>query len=208
MTGDYNDKQIWTENDKTGHLHHFPLKWPKIESYIPIQKRIVILDFGCGNGLILKEIGNMNPEAELIGIDVSENALHSAARVLPRARFLKIEDGSLLPLESNSIDFIFCSEVIEHILDTENAFSEISRVLKPGGRILITTPHHGIIKNIIITLFAFDKHFNPAGPHIRFFSKKSVSRLLKKFGMKAVKWDAFGRFFTVPHSLIAVAEKK
>ena len=52
-------------------------------------------------------------------------------------------------------DFVFSSEVLEHIYDVENAFSEVARILKPGGRLLLTTPYHGLIKNILITRFFF-----------------------------------------------------
>lgn len=153
----------------------------------------------------MKEI---NPQAEYIGLDISETALKSAAAILPECKFYKIEDGGNSPLENNSIDFVFSSEVIEHIYDTKNAFSEIARILKPGGQLLLTTPYHGLIKNLLIALFAFDKHFNPSGPHIRFFSKKSLSSLLQKYGFKVLKYGYYGRFYPASHSIYVLAEKK
>ena len=134
-------------------------------------------------------------------------ALKSAAAILPDCKFYKIEDGENLPLENNSIDFVFSSEVIEHIYDIENAFLEISRILKPGGKLLLTTPYHGLIKNLLIVLFAFDKHFNPAGSHIRFFSKKSLFGLLNKFGFSVIKYGYYGRFYPVSHSIYVLAKK-
>ena len=175
-------EKYWSDN-KNGYLSDFDLKWPKLKKFISLERGAVIVDFGCGNGRVIQEMKKINPQAEYIGLDVSEMALKSAAAILPDCKFYKIEDGENLPLENNSIDFVFSSEVIEHIYDIENAFLEISRILKPGGKLLLTTPYHGLIKNLLIVLFAFDKHFNPAGSHIRFFSKKSLFSLLKKAGL-------------------------
>ena len=199
-------EKYWSDN-KNEYLSDFNLKWPKLKKFIPLERGVVIVDFGCGNGRVIQEMKKINPQAEYIGLDVSEMALKSAAAILPDCKFYKIEDGENLPLENNSIDFVFSSEVIEHIYDIENAFLEISRILKPGGKLLLTTPYHGLIKNLLIVLFAFDKHFNPAGPHIRFFSKKSLFGLLNKFGFSVIKYGYYGRFYPVSHSIYVLAEK-
>lgn len=186
----------------------FALKWPKLKRFIPIKRDVVIVDFGCGNGQIIKEMELVNPEATYIGLDISEKALEQARKILPDYKFYKIEDGGRFPLDDNSVDFVFSSEVIEHIYDTENAFSEITRILKPGGKLLLTTPYHGLIKNILIVLFVFDCHFNPIGPHVRFFSKKSLFNLLKKNAFNVEKYGYYGRFYPIPHSIFVLAKKK
>ena len=125
-----------------------------------------------------------------------------------QAEFYKITDGGQLPLKDKIADFVFSSEVLEHIYDVENAFSEIARILKLGGRLLLTTPYHGLLKNILIALFSFNKHFNPAGPHIRFFTKKSLFSLLKKNGFEIRAYGYYGRFYPISHSIFVLAEKK
>lgn len=193
--------------DKNGHLSDFNLKWPKLKKFIPLEKEVVIVDFGCGNGQIIREMKKINPQAEYIGLDISETALKSAAAVLLDCQFYRIEDGGQLPLEDNSVDFVFSSEVIEHIYDTENAFSEIARILKPGGQLLLTTPYHGLIKNLLIALFAFDRHFDLVGPHIRFFTKKTLFNLLRKYGLSVIKYGYYSRFYPIPYSLYIFAKK-
>ena len=200
-------ENYWSDN-KNSHLGDFNLKWPKLNKFIPLEKGVVIVDFGCGNGKIIQEMKKINPRAEYIGLDVSETALKSAEAILPDCKFYKIEDGGRLPIENNSADFIFSSEVIEHIYDTENAFSEITRTLKPGGKLLLTTPYHGLIKNILIAFFAFNKHFSPSGPHIRFFSKASLFALLQKHGIKVIKYGYYGRFWPISHSVYVLGKKK
>ncbi len=194
--------------DTNGHLSDFGLKWPKLKRHIPQQKGTVIVDFGCGKGEIMKEISAINPGARVIGLDVSETALKDARVQSPGFDFHKIEDGGRFPLETNSSDFVFSSEVIEHVYDTENAFKEISRILKRGGKLLLTTPYHGFIKNLLIVLFDFDRHFNPTGPHVRFFSKNSLFVNLRKNGFKITDYGFYGRFYPISHSIFVLAEKQ
>lgn len=193
--------------DSTECLHDFRLKWPRLKKVIPSDTGVVVVDFGCGNGQIIREMNKINPKAEYIGLDISETALKSAKAILPGCKFYKIEDGGSFPLKDKSVDFIFSSEVIEHVYDTENAFSEISRILKANGKLLLTTPYHGFVKNLLIALFAFDSHFNPIGPHIRFFSKRTISNLLKRYGMEPIKYYYYGRFFPLSHSIVVLAKK-
>jgi 2-polyprenyl-6-hydroxyphenyl methylase/3-demethylubiquinone-9 3-methyltransferase len=199
-------ERYWEES--CGHLGDFSIKWPKLSPLIPRESGITILDFGCGAGQILKEIQKINPGAKLIGLDVSEKALGEAKKELPSAEFHQIKDGEKVPIQDNSIDFIFSSEVIEHIYDTENAISEMSRILKPGGKLLITTPYHGFIKNLTILLSGkFDSHFDPIGPHVRFFSKRTLGELLQKFGFKIEQIGYFGRFYPLSHSIYVMGIK-
>jgi len=188
-------------------LSDFSFKWSRLKEFIPLENNITIVDFGCGNGKILSEIKKMNPRAKLIGLDVSETALERAKKYLPDVDFYKINDGGRLPLNDGMVDFVFSSEVIEHIYDIENAFSEITRILKPNGKILLTTPYHGLIKNLLITLFAFNKHFNPIGAHIRFFTKKTLFDLLNKNELKIIKTGYYGRIWPIPHSIFILAKK-
>lgn len=198
-------EKYWSGTE--GDLSDFKIKWPILKNFIPLEKDRIIFDFGCGRGSILREMAVINPDARYIGVDVSETALNQARRNLPDKVFYKISDGGKIPLENESVDFVFSSEVLEHIYDVENAFSELKRILKPGGRILLTVPYHGFIKNILIIIFGFNRHFDPVGPHIRFFSKKSLFGLLNKFGFGVIKYGYYGRFYPVPHSIYVLAEK-
>jgi ubiquinone/menaquinone biosynthesis C-methylase UbiE len=198
-------EKYWSS--KSNSLSDFDLKWPVLSPFIPRERGVKILDVGCGAGHILGEIRHLNPHAALIGLDVSEMAVSRARERMPEARYDVIVDGGPFPLPDRSVDFLFTSEVVEHIYDTENAFREMARVLRPGGRILITTPHHGFIKNLLIVLFNFDRHFNPIGAHVRFFSKKTLVALLEKNGLRKLRVGYYGRFYPISHSIYVLFEK-
>jgi len=199
-------ERYWSQRPD-GKLSDFHLKWPKLRRFIPKSDSSVIVDFGCGNGEIIKEMIKINPVAKYIGLDVSDTALERASASLPGVQFHKIEDGSAFPLTDNSVDFIFASEVIEHVYNTEKVFSEMARVLRIGGRLLVTTPYHGFVKNLLLVLLAFNKHFDPTGPHIRFFSKRSLCNCMKMVGLKPLMYGYFGRFYPVPHCIFVLAVK-
>jgi SAM-dependent methyltransferase len=188
-------------------LSDFDLKWPVLSRFIPRERSVTILDFGCGKGHVLSEIRRINPHATLIGVDVSEEAVTGARERVSTARFSAIEDGGPLPLSDASVDFAFSSEVLEHVYDTENAFREVSRVLRPGGRALITVPYHGLLKNLAIVMFGFDRHFDPAGAHVRFFTKRSLSRMLAAVGLTVRTCGYYGRLWPFSHSVYVIAEK-
>jgi len=189
------------------HLWDFEMKWKKLEKYIPREKEITVLDLGCGNGAIISEIMKINEDAEYIGLDTSQAKIREAERNVSGVKFELIWDGGHFPLLSDSVDFIFCSEVIEHISDVGNAFNEMSRILKKGGKVLITTPYHGTIKNIIIALFNFEEHYNIKGPHIRFFTEKALFNCMNEVGIEPIDYGYYGRFYPIPFSIYVLGVK-
>lgn len=200
-------ERYWKRKSR-GELEDFSFKWPAIKKFIPKENELVLLDYGCGNGEILKKITKINPKSALLGMDISKNALKRAKKKVPNAKLHLIHDGERLPLKTTSVDFITALDVVEHIYDTPKVFSEFARILQPGGKILITTPYHGLVKNLLICLVGFEKIFDPTGPHIRFFTMKSLTRCLKDVKLKTLSKGYYGRFFPVSRGMYVVAQKK
>lgn len=192
---------------KNKRLGDFYYKWPAIKSLIPMTPKLKILDFGCGTGDILYEIMQLNPNAFYYGTDVSSLALKKACRRFPQTKFLHIEDGGKIPLKNSSIDFICLLDVIEHIYNTKTTIKELHRILKPGGKILITTPYHGFIKNLILISLFFEQYFDPNGAHIRFYSKKSLINQLTDAKFSIIQSGYFGRFFPLSRAMYVLAKK-
>lgn len=101
-----------------------------------------ILDLGCGRGFYLKAINQLNPELKLTGLDINPEYLNAAKETIdsPRIKFIK-GDATNLPFENNSFDQIIASEILEHIKEDERVIEEVYRVLKPGGKVIITVPN-------------------------------------------------------------------
>ena len=199
-------ERYWS-GKRSGKLSDFERKWPILAPLIPTAAGLTILDYGCGNGEILAEMQRLNSAANFVGVDVSNTALGAARQRLPDVPFYALQDDGKVPLETGAVDFIFCSEVIEHVYDTEATFGELARLLRPGGRLLLTTPYHGLLKNLLLVVFAFDRHFDPAGPHIRFFTRAALFRCLRNAGIEPRNHGYLGRFFPISMAIYVMAQK-
>ncbi len=144
-----------------------------------------VLDLGCGAGRFvaaLREAG-----AEPVGVELAEGALERARRNVPGADLRALAPDGAIPLEDASVDLVWCSEVLEHVPDTAALLSEARRVLKTGGRLLVTTPSHDLPRRLLIALARFDAHFDPLGQHVRFYSRRSLARVLEAFAFEEVE---------------------
>lgn len=96
---------------------------------------VSVLDFGCGWGG--ETLWLATQVHSVIGIDVEVKSIEQARRALARmdisnCRF-ECAAGGVLPVPDNSVDAVFSTNTLEHVMDLDQAFSEIYRVLKPGG---------------------------------------------------------------------------
>jgi len=180
-----------------------PRRLQIFRSLVPPSARV--LDVGCGRGrctLALAEAGY-----RAVGIDVSERAITEARAAVPGAEFHVPNLSSPMPFADGSFEAAFMTDVIEHVFDPRTVVQELFRVLGPGGKLLISTPYHGLIKNVMIALFKFDRHFDPQGPHIRFFSRNSLTKLLREVGFGSFTYFYLGRVFPVWKNLVVTASK-
>jgi len=139
------------------------------------------LEVGCGDGFFSGHLAKLG--CEVTGIDLSPTAIALARRRYPDASFTTHDLTQPLPFEDATADLVWCSEVLEHLFSPLGTVLEIQRVLKPGGILLATVPYHGLVKNLGIALFAFDRHYDPTYPHIRFFTRRSLSRIVEQAGL-------------------------
>lgn len=104
-----------------------------------------VADVGCGSGMILCEVLTMKPSWKGYGLDISCAAVNYAGRlaehkkVAGRTEF-RAGDVSALPYAGGSLDLLIASEVIEHLPDPASVIKELARVLKPGGKLVLTMP--------------------------------------------------------------------
>ena len=105
---------------------------------------VVVLDYGCGAGQIIRELEKRNIEA--YGCDVFYDGGDYSPDV-PQSwlgsRVLRIEDGRI-PFPSEHFDFIINNQVMEHVDDYDTVLSEMRRVLKPGGKVLSLFPDRSV----------------------------------------------------------------
>ncbi|HLJ91629.1 MAG TPA: methyltransferase domain-containing protein, partial [Gemmataceae bacterium] len=134
-------------------------------------------------------------------------AIEFNRRDFPALEFVQLEQDHV-PLPDQSFDAIWCSEVIEHVYDVHAIFAEFARLLRVGGRLILTTPYHGWLKNLLVITFGFDRHFDVEWPHIRFWTKRSLTKIAGAHGLKPVTWDSVGRIPCLAKSFFVVFERR
>ena len=108
-------------------------RYQQVVRVIPRRSKRV-LDIGCGDGVLLSLIGG----GRLYGVDLDQTSLdYAATRV--KAKLVKAAAENL-PFKANFFDLVIATEIIEHLAKPELMLAEIKRVLKLGGRVILTTP--------------------------------------------------------------------
>jgi SAM-dependent methyltransferase len=149
-----------------------------------------VLDLGCGAGEFSAALGAAG--ATPIAVDVSAEALRRAGERVPGLDTRLWPAGEPLPLEDGSVDAVWAGEVIEHVVDVAPWLSEVRRVLRPRGTLLLTTPDHGpgTLLALALSPRRFAAHFEPRSDHVRFFSRRTLRALLHDLGFDVTQLRA------------------
>jgi 2-polyprenyl-6-hydroxyphenyl methylase/3-demethylubiquinone-9 3-methyltransferase len=97
--------------------------------------------------------------------------------------------------------------VLEHVADTQSLMSEARRVLVTGGLLVATVPYHGRLQGALTALTAFERHFDPLEPVLRFYTARSLQALLEGFGFERVETAARGGPPLRRHTLVATGRR-
>lgn len=163
-----------------------------------------IFEPGCGIGVLGSYIKNKF-KVDVYGMELSKTAIKMA-----KSNGIKMKKGDLnnpWPYKSSFFDYVVSSQVIEHIMDTDNFITESIRILKKGGYFYVSTPNLASWFNRLIFLFGYQPFFTeisnkdktlglkftqsltqnraPLG-HIRVFTLKGLVDLLEYHGLKIV----------------------
>ncbi len=131
----------------------------------------VCLDLGCGDGYGTKLLAAT--AREVVGVDIDERTIERAGEKYgsENCKFQKY-DGKKLPFPEGTFDLVACFHVIEHVRDDISFISEIFRVLKKGGNLILSTP------NKILRLPRNQKPWNIY--HVREYNPLELESVLKK----------------------------
>jgi len=154
--------------------------------------QISLLDCGAGDGGLVEDARARGYRA--VGLEVSAAAIERAEQTRPGLdlRRHSVEDLPW-PVEAASWDAVVSFEVIEHLVEPRALLEGAQAALVPGGGLFISTPFHGIAKNLAVAAFRFDAHFAVEGDHIRFFTDRALRRLLESGGFAIVEIVHLGR---------------
>jgi len=172
---------------------HIAYALPKILELLPAAPAR-IFDVGCGNGSMTARLSAAG--YSVIGIDSSDGGITLAQQAHPHLEF-RLCSAYSLPEIGERADAVVASEVIEHLMQPRVFLENLHSILKPGGTLVLTTPYHGYLKNLVLSLTnSWDRHFSVEweGGHVKFFSEKSLSQMAQKAGFENITFHNAGRF--------------
>ncbi|MGH7814695.1 MAG: class I SAM-dependent methyltransferase [Candidatus Binataceae bacterium] len=176
-------------------LHSSRRDWivAKARQYAPAERTGRALDVGFGSGVYFPVLTELF--GEVVGLDSQEFMVDHAESLTKQYSNLRIvaDDITNCKLASGSFDLIVCSEVVEHIADSQKAIQEMHRMLKPKGILLLSTPQRwsilelmariaylpGVI-NFVKLLYPGQPLFDPG--HINLMTEAEVTRQVEAAG--------------------------
>jgi len=167
-----------------------------------------IFDLGCGNGSVAAILAGEG--YEVTGIDPSEKGIALAHENHPD---LALEVGSAyddLVTRFGRYQALISLEVVEHVYAPRTYAKTAFDLLELGGIAIFSTPYHGYLKNVALAVTGkMDPHFTALWDHghIKFWSIKTLSALLRETGFKDVRFHRVGRLAPFAKSMIAVGRK-
>jgi SAM-dependent methyltransferase len=162
-----------------------------------------VLDLGCGAGRFTGALRAAG--ADPVGVELAAAALERARENVPGGDFRLVEPDGSLPLGHGEVALVWCSEVLEHVADTAGFLLEARRVLRRGGRLLLTVPFHARGQAALLALTRFEAHFDPLGQHLRFYTRRSLRDTLAACGFPGADVRASGGVPGVRRMLVARA---
>jgi 2-polyprenyl-3-methyl-5-hydroxy-6-metoxy-1,4-benzoquinol methylase len=158
-----------------------------------------ILDVGCGQGELLRELSDAIPSARVHGADLSEQSLVDSRRRNPTFDLFELNIthdrfATQYSARFSAFDFLVCSEVLEHIPDHELAARHLLELLRPSGVAIVTVPGG--------KMSAFDKVIG----HQRHYTRAKLDQLLTSAGFEVIDVLAWGfPFHTFYRAAVRIA---
>lgn len=189
---DYQDYGF--DNADASHIFNYLLQ--PLMDFLGDDKDSCILDLGCGNGYLANYL--ISAGYHVYGTDASEKGIAIARQTHPDRFFVQDISTGKLPeaLQQLKFDTIISTEVIEHLYNPAAFVNFCGEILVPGGKLIISTPYHGYLKNLVLSIFnKWDQHADPTwlGGHIKFWSASTLGRLLEQNGFQVTDFKGCGR---------------
>lgn len=184
---------------------------PKVLQILKRLKVRRVLDLGAGSGALCGQLAAQG--FDTVGVEYYAGGVLAARHAHPDIPFYQMgvqDDPASLMETEYPFDAVVSTEVIEHLYCPDLLPQFASSVMTQGAYLILTTPYHGYLKNLALSVTdSWDTHFTPMwrGGHIKFWSRKTLTRLLADNGFEVVSFHGAGRLPYLWKSMVLVARK-
>lgn len=138
-----------------------------------------LLDMGCGSGWLADRCRRAG--ARVWAADIAPSGVAGARARYPQVDHFQVADVYHLPFAAGCFDAVVLSEVAEHLEHLAGALAEVTRLLRPGGRLLVSVPYREII---VEHLCIHCNRLTPANAHLHSFDEEKLASYLRGQGLK------------------------
>ena len=152
------------------------------------------LDIGCGTGMDLELVKNICGDTTIYGLDIDETHFEQCALLGIQTKKVNLESEQI-PFSSETFDLVIANQVFEHLKNWAFVLSEVARVLKPGGVMILGVPNLASFHNRILLMVGQQPTcIDTAGMHVRGFTYPGLTSVIEYKNIFKIK-DCQGRVF-------------
>lgn len=156
-----------------------------LEDLILHQHPERVLDIGCGSGYLAFLLKQKNPHVFIHGFDLSSEGLKMAEHIDKKYK-LDINYQNI-PENDNFYDIVVCSEVLEHLINVRHCLTEINRILKKEGELIVTVPNFSFWRFRVDSLRGRIPYIVSDERHLQTFNKKTLTKILNEGGFRVLR---------------------
>jgi 2-polyprenyl-3-methyl-5-hydroxy-6-metoxy-1,4-benzoquinol methylase len=147
------------------------------------------LDAGCSSGYLSERLAQRG--FAITGLELDAEAATVAERWCEQVLVGDVERMEL-PLEPESFDLVLCGDILEHLRDPEAALARLRPLLKPGGRLVLSTPNvanWAIRLSLLFGRFRYTERGILDRTHAHFFTRSTLREALERSGYEIVVYE-------------------
>lgn len=165
-----------------------------------VGKNKQVLDIGCASGYLARQMKKRN--CLVTGVEVDKKSAKKAQKYCRKVIIGDIEDRkTLIKIGKKEYDVILATDVLEHLENPGEVLKNLAVFMKKNSRLIISVPNIAFLTNRLLLLlgkFEYTSYGIMDLTHLRFFTKKTILKIVEKEGYKVEKLDFIANFTQLP----------
>lgn len=157
-------------------------RYQEIFRKIKLKQGLRILEIGTGDGFALSQLHDNFKY--YYSVDISQINLSRIKKKYPDRTYASVADIYNIPFADESFDVAIMSEVLEHLVEPGQALTEVYRILKKNGKLVVSVPYK---EKISYYLCIHCNKMTPTHAHIHSFNKEKLTLLFRQIGFDSIK---------------------